>query len=389
MGILSAFCHEILCPVSSKNIRERRSSPLYKSFANLSNAAACTLLGIDLQGRKLVPVKDADNKFHFLSSDIRLYLLLLFSSNSSDGMTDPVSVKESADLLAVNRKTILNACSRLQNAGLIKVTPTSCPDEKIFEVINLGTYTRRGEGGKGYRTLDKAILDKLLQIRNINLLRVIFAALICGEINHLNSAASSMKFTLEYDILKQFFPISSRVSDIRRACDDPAVSGFFEIQDGRHKSRILIKLSDDCDSSGIKQAKYAEAKQKISAAIANLSESIYAANADIKTDRCIHLTSIKGFRQLSQMGFELFDYISPFDQSTPLPLLDINSSEKEDLCRLAVEYEIDLVEKTIGYYYVNYLVRSHFKKDKKTGLGGLMRRILEDMTSSYQQIQAG
>lgn len=351
-----------------------------RQFTNISMESLAKLLGIRLNGRKAVISKNTDeNVPHFLTSQVKLFLLLNFYANSNTGATSLLSCKEIAAKLRCHVKTVYNSLDMLAKHDFINFTDSAEPGYVEVTLLHLlDMYKRRGEDGKGYITFNTGLLKTMLSAKDINILRVMLTSLIETVTRNTLSASKALKETqISLKMLASAFPSSTRPRDIRAACDEKGLFGNLFIRTANDlRKTIFIKLKDDYDGKYIKQKVRTEAKKNILMEIESINASVRDVNTGIYEDGIVHISDALSLRDHDIDLFNTIDVTHPEHQ---LPLLDFNSDVKNDCATIAQDYGIDTVIAAIRTFYSNYLLPGNFKTDKSKPLGGLLRRIVEEL----------
>lgn len=351
-----------------------------KHFCNIGVEPIARLLGIQLDGRYAsVSSKRLEDIPHYLCAQINLYFLLHFHANSVSGITDEIPISDLAEKMQYTKKTIHRSIRLLSEGGFLRVLGWSDDDEVTIELLNLkNMYKRRGEGGSGYITFSQEEMNALLKIKSIHPLRTILVGLL--ELTSVLAKSSSKiirSFKLKIGTLMSCFPKSARPCDVKSACDENGAFGdFFNRVTADTRHAISVQLKSEFDANEVKRTVRLQAKQTIFDEINSFNSAIRAANTDICEDSCIHSTSIKN---LLCHNFNAFDHLDPIHQETKLPLLDIPSDVKNNLVVIAQDYGTDSALDALHIFYTKYLLPGTFKQNQKKSLGGLLRRIVEEL----------
>ena len=351
-----------------------------RQFTNISMEALAKLMGIRLEGRKAVIRKNTDSCApHFLSTQIKLFLLLNFHANSNTGLTPLLSCCELASNIRCHKKTIYSSLEMLSKHDMIEYSESI---EKGFidvRVLHLSDmYKRRGENGKGYITFNMDLLQALLSAKDINILRVILTSLMETITKNTLSASKSLKeVRIPFDTLSAAFPSSTRPRDIRTACNEEGLFGnLFERTSDDLKKTIFVKLKEDFDGKYIKQKIKLEARKNIFSEIESINNAVRDANTGIHEDGFIHISDALAFRD---HDIDLFNTVDILHPERSLPLLELNSDIRNDCATIAQDFGIDTVITALRTFYSNYLLSDSFKQDKSKSLGGLIRRIVGEL----------
>lgn len=352
-----------------------------KTFANISNAAVAKMLGLELVGRECTIQKAENVRERYLVSQVNLYLMLQFYANSNTGLTDLLSVHDLADQLSCTTKTVYRSLDILEQGNFIQVTGRPESGYVSVQILNIGDmYKRRGEGGKGYFVCNRDLLQVLLGAKAIAVLRASLTAMIVFATKQTFSASKIVdRVRIGLHEIAMSFPISSRLCDIKAACDaDGSFGSLFERVNPDLKKSICIKLQQNYDAKQIKQQVRIKAKRAIFDEIDEINGIIRDINTDIYQDNMIHSWNAS---YLWQHHINLWDCLDPMHQTTMLPLLDLTSDVKNDCLTIAQDFGIDTVIDALRLYYQNYMLSDmvNFVVDKTKSLGGMIRKIVMEL----------
>lgn len=352
-----------------------------KEFANVGVSSISEILGLKLNGRFASISRNESSNHRYLSAQIHLYLYLHFHANSNTGLTDLLSVNDLATHLSCHPKTILRSIHVLEKGGFIQTIESPEYGYVVLQILNLSEmYKRRGEGGKGYFTCNRDLLNTMLEIKQINVLRAALTAMIETVSSLAKSSAKLVgEVRLTLDTLKASFPASARPSDIRKACQNDGLFGvLFSRTNPDLKKTISVRLQDAYNAVEIKQSLRRQAKRVIFDEIDQINQILREINTDIFEDHRIHCYNAAN---LFKHHIELWNYIDPIHQEKQLPLLDLPSDVKNDCVTIAQDYGIDTVLDAIRLYYKKYLLSNEiqFTPSKTKSLGGLIRSIVSEL----------
>lgn len=351
-----------------------------RRFTNISMEAIAKLLGVSLEGRRAEIKKDDKALQRFLNIPIKLFLLLNFYANSNTGTTTLLSLNELAKRLKCHVKTIYSALRKLAANDMITYMENAETGYVNVIILHLqDMYKRRGEGGKGYITFNTELLETLLSAKDINVLRAMLISLLETSTRIALSASKSLKeIQVSFSTLATAFPKSARPKDIRMACDKKGVFGeLFDRASNDLRKTIFVKLKEGFDGKFVKQQVRLEAKKNIISEINAINEAVRNINTGIHEDGIVHINDARVL--LDEHDIDLFKTIDVVHPDKSLPLLDLNSDERNDCTTIAQDYGIDTVITAIRVFYENYLMPGNFKIDKTKSIGGLIRRIVGEL----------
>lgn len=355
-----------------------------KLFANISIEKIAVLLGIQMDGRNAVIKKDKNNTIRYLKNAIKTYLLLNFHANSNTGITGLLSVEKLAEQVSCTLRTIYQALRDLEDGGLLKVLQAPEYGYVVVQLTGLNEmYKRRGEGGKGYFTCSKELLQVFLRIEGIAILRTTLTAMIETVLATINSASkilSGVQVTMK--TFQASFPASARPSDVKKACMENGIFGtLFSRTEPDLKRSIYVKLQEAYDAKQIKQEIQIKASRAISDEIDQINNAIRGANLGIHEDGMIHCHDTA---LLLKHRIDIWNFLDPMHHAAPLPLLNMTSADIYNCSVIAQDCGIDMIIDAIRIYYQNYLLSNSvdFTPDKNRSLGGLIRSIVQELFQS-------
>ena len=353
-----------------------------KTFTNISNATVAKMLGLELVGRECTIQKAEDVHERYLVAQIKLYLILQFHANSNTGLTDLLSVQDLAEQLSCTSKTVYRSFDILEQGKLIQVVERPESGYVSVQILNIGDmYKRRGEGGKGYFVCNQDLLQVFLETKTIAVLRASLIAMIVFATKQAFSASKIIdRVRISLSEIAMSFPASSRLCDIKAACDVSGSFGsLFERVIPDLKKSICIKLQQNYDAKQIKQQVRVQAKQAIFAEIDGINDAIRNINTDIYQDNMIHAMNAGFLWRYHHIN--LWDHLDPMHQTEILPLLELTSDVRNDCLGIAQDYGIDTVIDALRLYYQTYKLsdKVHFVVDKTKSLGGLLRTIATEL----------
>lgn len=276
---------------------------------------------------------------------IKLLLALHFFHPDRFGIIKSVDIRELADLLKCDLKTIRNNLSVLQMYSYITFAKT----DTYFITLCLNDYSNyylpAQKGGRGFFVLSKELLKELLDITTLVTLRIYLRELV--YIDNLNSSKAD------------FFAVSTSYKDIKRSLPDYCKPNIIK-KAVCHKNNIFnITLQETSIRFEIND-NYNAKKQKESCLqnyIHMLTDFMHDFNNAVT---CVNVNNVIP---------EKYSLYFDSDKSSHYNLICFKDFELEDLAMLSLQYSYDSVLFAFASVYKSYIC-----KDRKiTNLGGLVR----------------
>lgn len=288
------------------------------------------------------------------SAPLKLYgiLLLLYYhllANTEDGILKNVSIKQIAQSLGCNEKTVIANNQLLCKRGYIY--QSNALDKNCINVCICNykkAFLPASQGGRGYFTLSSELFEELVSIKTTNLLRIVLKQLLEFD-EKGNSEEEEKQLNKSYSELRRYLPGYCKPCVIRKTLKDTNILKF-----DTQKDYVTIKMDRKYDCKKVKEERYEYTKNEISTQLANLTE---------ETKNAITI----GGAAFSNSYFRL----KRIDNYSVWAFEDTQIVE---LSRLAVCYSIELVIYSLSEIYATYICGDKNKQIKN--LGGLARNII-------------
>lgn len=306
---------------------------------------------------------------------LKLLLIYHFASPDEHGLVRDLSPKELAGMLHCTVRSIKNANSVLQEYGYIMYSPNGLSKKRIQVILTeYETYSLPADkGGRGYATFNFECLQKLLQITDLNQLRIFLRAAL--DIDTNRNPEKELTLTQDYDFLRRFLPNYCKPGIIRHALS--SVSELFSVAFDGDDEHIHLKMNPLCHGRRNYDKNVTQNASLIENYISRLDKAMDCINQNILTkntfdDADISFLTQEGIqtRTLTRLNKPLF---VPFH---------LSAKDYKDLGILCTTYTFDAVKNCISYVYENY--NSQFKI---TSIGALIRTILRDKCNQQALFQ--
>lgn len=303
---------------------------------------------------------------------LKLLLIYHFASPDEHGLVRGLSPRELAGMLDCTVRSVKNANSVLQEYGYIMCSSDGLSKKRIQVILTeYETYSLPADkGGRGYATFNYECLEKLIQITDLNQLRIFLRAAL--DIDTNRNPEKELTVTQDYDFLRRFLPNYCKPGIIRHALS--SVSELFSVAFDGDEEHIHLKMNPLCHGRRNYDKNVAQNTSLIEDYISSLDKAMDCINQSI-------LTKIRPDEAdasfLAQEGI-LTKTLTKLDKSLFVPF-HLSAKEYKDLGVLCTTYTFDAVKNCIGYVYENY--NSQFKV---TSIGALIRTILHDKNNRQE-----
>ena len=282
----------------------------------------------------------------------------LFPDNQ--GIVKNAPVRELAEMLQCDPKSIHNANKKLEKYGYITLAQGSDPAHFHVLLTDYKNYGKKAdEGGRGYLYAEKAFLDELIQIKDINQLRILVRA--AFEMNLEQKTCD----TVSMSHLRNFLPRYCKPNVIQKALLNTCA--IFDVDQKR--SGFQFSLNDNFLGRNVFERAVTAAKKQLNEAFSKLDEKMLAFNERIikhNVDPSTTDNELYGAGIRSRIGRHSL-YVA----------FSLSDLELHDLAIIATSYGIKKVTECIPYIYEAY--HTNFKVKS---IGALTRSILKNITNN-------
>lgn len=308
------------CPFSDKSVAERKeycfnycpNPPKKKPLITYTNE----------KHKYKITTNDQLEEKRLSKYQLLQFLLYHFMNVDSNGLVTYISIKEIAKIIGCDTRTIKNNNLALIDLGLIAYTKVT---KDLFSIAILGYkkyHLTRKEGGTGYIQMPKEFLEELLQIKNVNSIRLAIRQLIKFDDESVKETDDKCFYT--YEDIKRFMPSNvSYKSIIKETLSGTAKLFNVELYD----SHVIFNLKDEFNGKKLRQIKENNIREIIT--------NFYKEN---------------------------------------VLYLDKNEKDIEDLIQLSMEYGITYVNEAL----VIYLDLIKVKDEPLDNVGGFIRTVIKD-----------
>lgn len=187
------------------------------------------------------------------------YLLLHFLCDSN-GFVLHVSATEIASLLGSSVRTVKDNFKALKELGFIEYHKINADLFSVYLVDYHKYHLTKEEGGKGYIQMAKEFLHALIEIKNVNAIRLCLRQLLKYDDEVVLKGNTHGVYT--YEDLKRFMPKNIRYKKAIQKVLEKTQKAFDVESKG---SVVVFKLKDEYNGRILKQKKEQEYAQQIGA----------------------------------------------------------------------------------------------------------------------------
>lgn len=156
----------------------------YAEFPNAENCAVCEKRCFITEKKYINEKNKYGTKNRLKINALKMLIYFHFLHPDSNGLIKNVSIKELAQTLHCDERTVTNNIKLLQDYGYIYFSKSFSGKRNIMLVDYKSYFNKAENQGKGYIVMNKAFLEKLLEMDNIITARVHLRNLV--EIDALN-----------------------------------------------------------------------------------------------------------------------------------------------------------------------------------------------------------
>lgn len=136
---------------------------------------------------------------------VKVFLILHFMRPGSHGEIMNVNLKKIANLIGCQSRTVLRALDYLSEYSYISYCRGTCAGTVNLIISKYDEYHKPSrEGGRGYITLTKEFLEKILSLKNINLLRIVLRVYMKLDQEAQNN--DNVSIDISYEDLERYLP---------------------------------------------------------------------------------------------------------------------------------------------------------------------------------------
>ncbi len=310
------------------------------------------------------------NKPRIKAIALKLLLVYHFLSPDDHGVVAGLSSKELAEYLGCTVRSIKNANSTLQKYEYIMYSQDGARKNR-FQVIltEYSSYSLPADqGGRGYATFNLECLQELIQIKDLNQLRILLRAALDADTNR--NPDKELIISQDYESLRRFLPDYCKPGIIRRALS--SVTALFSVvfddehiflkMDSAFHGRRMFDSSNENHASQIK-----EYIDRLDGAMKRANQQIIRNESPDQDD--IALLTREGICSKYKFPSHKELFVS----------FNLEKNDFKDLGILCTTFSFEDVKKCIGYIYENYQI--DFKIDC---IGALVRTLLKEKAQTQE-----
>jgi len=295
-----------------------------------------------------------DDRLRLKMNAIKILMYLHFQQPDQNGIIKNIRVKDLAETLDVESRTIINNFLLLRDYGYICYCKTGCG---TYNMLINGYKERTKKNGPGYLVVNQKWLSYILKAHDINGLRICIRETL--NIDNLNAKGGSFYNTQEssYATIKRYLPSYHKRWSIQKTLTKNAdiISGIFDFKATQENVRFTMK--SECVAKKCREELLLKCKEAIRSFLQEFNEN---ANLAITDD------------------IEMDKYRCLMNYDTTVKPISLSSDNVDNLAHLAVQYSYQQVEDALFIIHENYIM----KDEPVANIGGLVRTIIEISSNS-------
>ena len=291
---------------------------------------------------------------------LKLLLVYHFGSPNPQGIVRGYNTTQLAAYLGCSPRSVRNANITLAEYGYIHVLESLKKNHFDVMLMEYKDYAKTArEGGRGYATFNKEFLDEIMQITDINQLRVFLRIALDLD------TKKDPEEEISYSSLQRFLPDYCKKGVIQKALS--AASRLYDLVFDNDKIKFTLNTifhgRTEYENSQI------SGENEIYEYIQKIDSSIETVNQAILEDKPFEAEF------LSDQEIEP-SIASKIKKEKLYVAFDLSAENFKDLGLLVSTYSIDAVKKVIRYIHKNYVA----KLKTIDNFGALARTLLKDET---------
>lgn len=291
---------------------------------------------------------------------LKLLLVYHFGSPNPQGIVRGYNTTQLAAYLGCSPRSVRNANITLAEYGYIHVLESLKKNHFDVMLMEYKDYAKTArEGGRGYATFNKEFLDEIMQITDINQLRVFLRIALDLD------TKKDPEEEISYSSLQRFLPDYCKKGVIQKALS--AASRLYDLVFDNDKIKFTLNTifhgRTEYENSQI------SGENEIYEYIQKIDSSIETVNQAILEDKPFEAEF------LSDQEIEP-SIASKIKKEKLYVAFDLSAENFKDLGLLVSTYSIDAVKKVIRYIHKNYVA----KLKPIDNFGALARTLLKDET---------
>lgn len=292
------------------------------------------------------------------SNAIKLLLCYHFLQPDANGLIKDINLKDLSKILHCDIKTIQNNNAILSEYGYCYFSNSGWYNNHINILLpEYKSYHKSAaEGGRGYMTFNKNILDELLNMTDLNQIRLTIKGLL--ETDNQSASGKAPQVKLSYTYLKGFLPRYCKRGIIQQALSKLNDTILQIHADTEH---VEFALLPECDGKKLRKQLQEEKHLEMKDYIQSLNDLFDSAKDCLTQDKeniDIALSTLN---------------ITPADTYEPIIL---HNHDYHDLAGMCVQYSSSTVKHAISNIYNSHM-NCNGKRETIRNFGGLIRSTIE------------
>lgn len=295
---------------------------------------------------------------------LKLLITYHFLTPSPRGFISDVSEKELAEFINCDIKTIRYSNEVLAKYGYISYHAAGWEKNHISILLpEYNTYhLTASEGGRGYATISKELLQEIMKIKDINQLRIYLRAIMESDA----SSAPQVKLERSYEQLRRYLPGYCKPNVIKKAL--VLQSDIFNIE--YENTKVVLHLNAVYNTRQAKLSLIEENRSEMQSYITVLNDMLdqYNLLQENPDDDPANLTE-----KLRLYGLHTYLDTNKKPKTNTYPPVILKDNDYRDLGLLSTTYSLSVVKQTVLEIYNTYIL----PKRPIESFGALTRAIIK------------
>ena len=289
---------------------------------------------------------------------IKLLLVLHMMHPNRWGHIMKLPVNKVKQILGCDRKTVCANLEKLKHYGYVDYVN----NHGLLNVVLNGYenyFKTAREGGRGFLTLSSALVEELLDIRELTTMRIFLQQLVEAD-DHGQVEQKVIKKS--YQELLRGLPEYCKPTHIKKSLLQHQDNQIFDL---KIEDKVTFCLNKKFDAKQVKEALIRESREDLVSYVAQLNDKFEKINeGELQPEFC--LPDI--FHNRKSVEKEYVPFV-------------ISATAFTDLAKMCWQFSIYEIMDTLNYVYVNYKLKNEPIKN----LAGLVRALLPEVAELNRQ----
>lgn len=276
---------------------------------------------------------------------LKLYLHIHFLNADKSGIVRNISFSKLSKILNCDIRTIKTNMQLLMDYGYILYTKSSSYRGR-YTIVILGYkdyYLTASQGGRGYFSMSKDILDAITNITDTTELRITLRTIVETNIHASNSKEISM--TTTYSDIRRALPTYCKPNIIRKALANSFISLQTYEEDNEE---LILTIPAEYNSNLLKHTAFDNDLQRLGKHIDDLNtniDTLKSSKASISEKQKIESDLINNNIAVPLFSAELKHFI-------------VKTQDLNDLAAISIKFGFDITWHCLANIYNDYILKN-------------------------------